>query len=278
MNQSSLLRLFLIAVFIGFNNPAVAATVTFGTLATSGGIVNCPPSCDVVENSAGGSGVSSADSEFRLPDPLTGTVVSSANSNLDPLGAFTPSLGVLVDNRGGLAFASTAIAGGIQSFQNTSAVDDLLIDLGIALTVDGPTGLASLGGQVVVYRTDGIEITGDGSDFGLVEIDFGDPNLIDSVVFDAAGADNFQFLIGPGENFLIWAGLQATAFAGGYLDASNTLSITLSVNGNLNDTSSLSIASQNVGVIPLPAGAWLFLTGIGLVAGLSRRRKLLPAS
>jgi len=278
MTKLPLLRFFLIAVFIGFMNSAFAATVSFGTLAISGGILNCPGTCDVVENSAGGSGISDADSEFRLPDPLTGTVVSSANSSLDQLGAFTPNLGVLADNRDGLVSASTSIAGGIQSFQNTNLVDDLLINLAISLTVDGPTGLATLGGQVVVYRTDGIEITGDGSDFGLVEIIPGDPNLIDSVVFNAAGVDNFEFSIGPGENFLIWAGLQATAFAGGFVDASNTLSIALSVDGNLNDTSALRVASQNVGVIPLPAGIWLFLTGVGLIAGFSRRRKLSAVS
>lgn len=278
MNASNPFRILLIVGFLSFSHGASAATVSFGTLATSGGIVNCPPTCDVIENSAGGSGIAGAASELRLPDPVTGTVVSSAISDLDSGAAFTPTLGVKADNTAGLAFSAVSVAGGIQGYQNTNAVDDLLINLAISLTVNGPTGLATVGGQVAVFKTDGIEITGDGSDFGLVEINPGDRNLIDSVVFDAAGVDNFEFLIGPGENFLIWAGLQATAFAGGFVDASNTLSIALSVDGNPNDTSSLRIASQNVGVIPLPAGVWLFLSGIGIIAGFARRQKTPSAS
>jgi hypothetical protein len=60
---------------------------------------------------------------------------------------------------------------------------------------------------------------------------------------------------------------------GGIADAFNTFTMQFSDNSGLT-----AVGIPDVSAIPLPAGAWLFLTGIGVVAGLSRRRKALPTS
>lgn len=278
MNCPAPFRYLPVAVLLAISLPAQAASVSFGTLAISG-VLDCSSlPCSEISNIDGGSGIDPAISDFTETTGSGDVTLAEAIAVYDDAGAYTPSLGVYVDNLSGFYAGAVASASGIQAYSNTG-IDPLSISLDIMLSIDDRQGFGSaVGGQVALFRTGAIEITGDPNDFSSVVINPGNPDLIQSVPVAAVGTTTLDFVVAPGEDFLIWASLSASALEGSLVDARNTLSFGLSVNGVENDISSLSIASENVGVIPLPAGVWLFLTGIGLVGSLTWRRKAAAVS
>jgi hypothetical protein len=163
-----------------------------------------------------------------------------------------------------------------------------------ANVVPGPSGITDSVANVAVFALSELDTlyTGlgtqlEGNKRDLFGYDQADP--IDNAGDDArarlsisgvngyppAVSDTISFFVGAGENFLIWAGLQSKARDGGLADASSTFLIVIQeTNGASVDRSMLGVTSlDSVGVVPLPAGVWLFLSGIGIIAGLSRRGK-----
>jgi hypothetical protein len=198
----------------------------------------------------------------------------------------TPTLRALADASAG-PNQVLSTASGIQAYTNLDVDRTITLNLSLSVllpftpeTLANPFANAATA-QVAVFLTDSITITGD--DFSDIVLD---PILETPIASDFLLASpfvsllttSFEFPVEAGQDFLIWAGLQTIAEDGGTIDARNTLTVDL-FEGNLAlGPDQLAIASEQIGVIPLPAGVWLFLTGVGLVAGLSRRRKLASAS
>lgn len=245
----------------------------------------CTPACSGIE-SAGDSGISSASSQLT-----SGGNTASAGAILSSTD-YTPELSALADSD---RAAVEAFANGVQSYTNLGPSRTILLDLSLSANVIPGTGgttnavanvaVFSLASLDTWYRGLGTQLEGDKS--SLFGYDSLDPN-------DAAGddartrlsvsgvngyatpvIDTISFFVEQGQSFLVWAGLEVDARNGGLADASSTLNLNLlESDGTPVDISSLDVASLgSVGVVPLPAGVWLFLSGIGLVAGLSRRRQ-----
>lgn len=288
MKPAISLRLLPIVLLLALSPRAGAVGVSFGTLAITSEIEFCflttPSTCPPISNIDGGAGIDLATSQYEVSTTSGDVIVAEASAVYDDANVYTPSLGVYVNNQSGLVFTSLASASGIQAYSNTTD-ESLSISLDILLSIADQSPGATLDANVVVYRTDEIDIVGDPDDFSSVEFDIGnldqivsyelparDPTVFPPPPYPGLIEENFDFVIGPQEDFLIWASLSALATEGGLIDARNTLGFGLTVNNPGLDTSSLAIASQTPSAIPLPAGVWLFLTGIGLVGGLARWR------
>jgi hypothetical protein len=74
--------------------------------------------------------------------------------------------------------------------------------------------------------------------------------------------DSIGFTLNPGDEFFVWAGLNAGGIRNGYGDAFNTLTMSFS-----DDTSITPSA------VPIPAAAWLFCSGLLGMIGIARRKK-----
>lgn len=74
--------------------------------------------------------------------------------------------------------------------------------------------------------------------------------------------DSLNFTLNPGDDFFVWAGLNAGGTRGGYGDAFSTLTMSFS------DATGISATE----VVPIPAAAWLFGSALLGVLGLTRRR------
>ncbi len=75
-------------------------------------------------------------------------------------------------------------------------------------------------------------------------------------------SDSIEFTLNPGDEIFIWAGLEAGGTRGGFGDAFNTLTMSYSDDTGITPTS----------VVPVPAAAWLFASGLfGLIAIAWRR-------
>ena len=279
MQASIIIRLLLVTVFLGFTQAASAATVSWGALATST-ITSCDDlgNCDINSLEQANGGSSSASASTLIDTDPRGT--SSAEATLSG-SAMTPTLRALADASAG-PNQVLSTASGIQAYTNLDVDRTITLNLSLSVLPFTPTTLVNpfanaATAQVAVFLADSITITGD--DFSDILLD---PILQTPIASDLLLASpflsllntSFEFDVAAGQDFLIWAGLQTIAEDGGTIDARNTLTVSL-FEGNLElGPDQLAIASEQVGVIPLPAGVWLFLTGVGLVAGLSRRRKL----
>lgn len=110
--------------------------------------------------------------------------------------------------------------------------------------------------------------------------DFNNPNpIFRETLFSSVGpsTDVLSFTVQDGDEFLVWAALDAKAVGdGAIVNALNTLTMEFRDKDNnpITDSSVLMAeAMAGVSEVPLPAGVWLFLTGIGTILGFSRRRK-----
>jgi len=291
MKASTLFKALPVVVLLAFTHSANAVSVSWGALAFSS-ITDC---LDAFCLSLGTSSDQVAD------DDMTASVQTDLNeagsrSFADATlsgSSFTPTLSVLADSTTTNAFPNLVLASasGVQGYTNTSSgTINVIVDLNLSADhvtgfgAPGPLSLGTVSAFAVVFlNTASLEVTED--TLGNIFLGGGFENNAGSAILNApAGGpppaeipdqmDSFSFDVAAGENFLIWAGLQALASSGGIGDARNTLTVDLR-DINLDN---FSIASGDVAVIPLPAGVWLFLTGIGIVAGLSRRRKSLAAS
>lgn len=290
MNISNLFRWLVFALILGSANTAWAATVSWGALTTNA-VADCDEAgnCDIdsVADADGGSMNASASSS--ISDPRGNSNASATLSGT----SLTPTLSVFAESLTDPAQDPSlvqATASGIQAYTNLDIARTITLDLALttAPIVGSFPGTAVIG-NVVVFKPGAPELTFEGDDILDIPLDplldsaIGAPSVFASSLFSSTSA-SFTFDVAAGESFLIWALLVAQAENGGLADASNTLVTKLFEGDPINGlgaelgSDELLIASQDVGVIPLPAGAWLFLTGVTLIAGLSRRRKGLPAS
>lgn len=279
MNASNLLRVLFVAVFLSVTHSAGAATISWGALATSS-IIGCDETdCTVIDNTDAEGGSTSA-SALTLIDESRGISFAEATlsgGTLTP-DALTPQLRVLADANSG-ANLITSSASGIQAYTNLDIARTITLDLLLTTGNGGVSGSpASVLATVSVFKSFvAPELTFTGDTFEDLIID---PVLLTGMsappLFALPGftspPTSFEFDVSVGEHFLILASLVAQAGDGGIADASSTLNIGLYEGNQALGPKELNIASQSMSVIPLPAGVWLFLTGVGLVAGLSRRR------
>ena len=296
MNPSTLYRFLIVAVFLGFTHSASGATISWAALAASA-TVECPGGlCLITSEEAAEGGINMA-SATTLVDNAQGEAFAQAALTGS---AFTPTLGVRADTRGIADTLALASASGLQAYTNTGT-DTTTITLALTLTTGMVSGAGADASSILfpldatnvvyslldVYRTDALEFIGD--DINTLTLISEPAEVSAPILYKTVDQENLSTSIeitdvAPGESFLIWAGLFAKAQGvDGFADASSTLTMELFEGLNPQDLSPIdlsqfSVASQNVGVVPLPAGVWLFLTGIGLIAGLSRRRKSQTAS
>jgi len=278
-------RTLLIVCFLSFGHGASAATVSWGALAT-GGIGSCDGSgnCDV-NSAADADGGSNSASASTLLNDARGT--SSASSTLSGA-SLTPTLSVFADSFSGTGIPSNLVqssASGIQAYTNLDVARTITLDL--SLTTGLVEGINPLGNAVVanvaVFKPGAPELTFTGDTLEEIALDpilnsaIGAPSLLKTPLFSVTEA-KFEFDVAAGESFLIWALLVAQAEDGGIADASSTLRMNLFEGAVELGTEQLAIASRSVSAIPLPAGLWLFLSGIGIVAGFARRQKTPSAS
>lgn len=85
-----------------------------------------------------------------------------------------------------------------------------------------------------------------------LEVDVGQQMLMDSI----------SFTLDPGDEFFVWAGLNAGGVRDGYGDAFNTLSMSFSDNTGITP-----------GIVPVPAAVWLFGSGLIGLIGVARRKQ-----
>lgn len=72
-------------------------------------------------------------------------------------------------------------------------------------------------------------------------------------------ADSIDFTLNPGDEFFVWAGLEAGGMHNGFGDVSNTLSMSFS-----DDT--------GIYAAPVPAAVYLFGSGLLSIIGLAKRK------
>ncbi len=199
--------------------------------------------------------------------------------------SFLPNLGAsAASNPGGNVAQATAV--GVQSFTNTTgAAWEILLDINLTATVSGD---ADAEARVGVFLADALNDFS--SDFGTQAFEINSGDLIGSdtpgnpdddarsFLFKTSGGervnDTLSFTIPTGATFIVWAGLQATGEFGGSADALNTLKLDfIDDTGQVLDFGSSAAVMPELNPVPLPAGVWLFLSGIAAVAGLTRRRQ-----
>lgn len=73
---------------------------------------------------------------------------------------------------------------------------------------------------------------------------------------------SISFTLNPGDEFFVWAGLNAGGIRDGYGDAFSTLSMSFS-----------DAAGITPNIIPVPAAVWLFGSGLIGLIGIARRKK-----
>jgi hypothetical protein len=190
-----------------------------------------------------------------------------------------------LDNRlAGSGTGAFANAVGIQGYtyedldpgdNNTDGSDTIVLDLVLdVLSIsDGADGRAYASAQIAVIFTSELDFS---TDFATVVFEIAPSGSVRAssdkqLMVDSASSSStlsLAFDVFDGEDFLVWAGLEAKAWRGGEADLFGTLSM------SFDDPTGLSAAGlPDVGAVPLPAGVWLFLGGLGIVAGLGRYRR-----
>ena len=194
----------------------------------------------------------------------------------------TPTLSVFADSLSDPTSDPDLVQSSASGIQAYTSTENRTITLDILLTtgeVSGPLlSTNAVVANVVVFKPGAPELTFDGDTLEEIALD---PILASAhrsaglfaTPFSSIPSASLEFDVVAGESFLIWALLLAQSEDGGVADASSTLSMQLFDTGSELDENDLIIASKNVGVVPLPAGVWLFLSGIGLIVGLGSRRK-----
>lgn len=264
MKPFGVISSLLLALLLCSQGSARAVTiegpVSWGTLATSA-TGQCNPACSNIdaEREAGGPQQSGVSTEL---DDAKGLSRAQAILN-DAPGNYTPILRALANANAG-ANVVEATATGVQSYNNTGGDRTILLNLSLDADLSGD---ARSSAQVAVFLNDSLAYFR--NDFGTTafEPETGEELIASAQLFGQQSSD-LSFFVGAGQDFLIWAGLQVSAESGGTADAFNTFTVDI-----VDATGLVAASSAAIGAVPLPAGAWLFLSGIGFVAGLSRRRK-----
>ena len=286
-NKNSVILLFL-ASLLSFSASVNAVVVGWGAGTVNEIASYCPSFCSTqnngtfTNNSDGGAFESSASSELS-----TGSGDSEAESTLSGT-SFTPTLRAYSESQTSLGGAF-ALAVGAQGYTYGGTGETITLDLNLSANLFEPGGARSQAvARVLVLFANDLEFTtsraalvpeGGAPDFieKLLSVDTG----INTIATEVTDTDSITFDVSLGDEFLVWASLETRAYRGASTDARNTLTMDFfGATGNLIEDPTILMpeAMAGVGVVPLPAGVWLFLSGIGIIAGLSRRGKQFPPS
>lgn len=279
-------RTLPLTLLLALFGTAQATSVNWAALATSATAICLGTSCTALSTTQESGGGMSGSANTLIDDSR-----GKAEANVQLTGSsFLPIMGASAITDPG-SNAASATATGVQTFTNSTGANwDILLDINLTATVSGD---ADAEARVGVFLTD--TLNGFSRDFGTqaFELNFGDligsdtpadPDDDAKSFLSISGGissarDTLSFTIPTDATFIVWAGLQTSAFFGGSANAFNTLKLDfIDDNGNILDFSNSATFMPDLNPIPLPAGVWLFLTGIGLVAGLSRRRRTAVAS
>lgn len=271
MLTSFRVRAFLVCFIVSASTPAIAADVAATTGVST--ISPCPSFCSGTSefDIDGGAGFSSSYSSLDNSDG-NGQAAASLNGG----GAGLPMLRAEAysgpDSRVG------ADAAGMRKYTYTGASSNFTLDLTLDGEVNDPTTPpefpdASLVANLVVvlasdldfstdYGTFAFEIVAGTPDASLLDetrIDFFNLGLFDSG--PQSVTQSVSFTLNDGDEIFVWANLLANGTRGGSADAFNTASLAFS-SGNV----------AGLTAVPLPAGVWLLLSGIAVLARRSRIR------
>jgi hypothetical protein len=265
----------MLAILLFTSGAANAAVIGWGAATTNSTASYCPSNglCtssqtngDFAYNGDGGDGQTSASSS----ETTYGT--SNASSTLSGT-SYTPTLKTYAkaDDNGG-AFA---LAMGVQGYTYSGANKTIMLDLSLTATIDdGSEGLAEAFAKIAVIFTDQLDFY---TNFGTAVFEAAPTDSVRAITqtdlritsSSNGNSHSLSFDVMDGDQFLVWAGLEAKAWRGAEADAFSTLTMMF------DDPDGLAAAGTPpvVGAVPLPAGAWLFFTGIAALAGLARREK-----
>jgi hypothetical protein len=263
-----------LAILLLVSGAADAAIVGWGAATTNSTASNCPINglCntenngDFAYNGDGGEGKASASSS----ETTYGT--SNASSALSGT-SYTPTLKAYAraDDNGG-AFA---LAMGVQGYTYSGPGKSITLDLNLTANIDdGSEGEAQAFAKIAVIFTDQLDFY---TDFGTAVFEAAPTGSVraitqtDLLITSSTYGDSHSltFDVVDEQDFVIWAGMQAKAWRGAEADAFGTLTMMFDDPAGL----TAATAPTTVGAVPLPAGAWLFFTGIVALAGFERRNK-----
>ena len=285
----------VITIFFGIlllmSGSANAVVVGWGSATSNSIASNCPSFCTSADNgtftrdSDGGefqsnafSDVSTASGTTEAESMLTGgaaiatPILRAYSTAQDRAGAFSHSVGAQ-----GYSYAGSA---------QTITLDltlSAILDETFVSTSPSPSKASAVARVAVIFASN-LDFW---TDFGTLVFEAAPPgSVVDQTSMFAnvdqglralvTVRDSLTFAVLPGDEFLVWASLDADAFRGGEADARNTFTMDFldAAGRSIVDPSILAAESMaGIGAVPLPAGLWLFLSGIGLIAGLSRHRK-----
>lgn len=278
MLQRHLTSFILVGLLSLTGGAAHGAVVGWGAATGNTTASYCPSFCSTQNNgdfaraSDGGAGATSAASSESTYGFSDAEAVLSDTSFLPTLRA----LGSSVAGQGAFANAT-----GVQGYTYTGPAQTITLDINLSATLDesaGSSARAEAEAQVAVIFASELDFF---TDFGTAVFEAAPPGSVrgTSQLFKSTGldqtSDSIVFDVVPGDEFLVWAGLQAEAWRGGVADAFSTLTLQfLDAQNQLLDLGSAAASVAAPNPVPLPAGAWLFLTGIGALFGFTRRRRV----
>jgi len=269
MKKSRLLGAFSACLIVlGLFNTAQAAT--WGAEVGVGTISPCPSFC----GGPGGSSSSSSDGGEFSTSAFTSLSNTDGNgqASADLSGpTFLPVLGAEGFSGANSRTDSSAVGMGRYTYTGATATT---ISLDIAL--DGERGGTTNPSDAWV-DSDVAVILGDVNDFvthyptfifevvpltpGLSIL--GQSNLsLDLNAGPQTKTDGISFTLNPGDEFFVWAGIDAGGIRNGFGDAFNTLSMSFSDDTGISST-----------MVPIPAAVWLFGSGLLGLVGIARRKK-----
>jgi len=268
-------RLLAAASLILASTPTLAADVAAATGIST--LSPCPSFC-------GGSGGSSA---FDIDGGSGFTSSYSSLSNIDGNGQASAALngggaGLPILRAEAYSGPDSRVGGeaaGMRKYIYNGAASSFTLDLTLDGEVNDPTTPpdspdASLVANLVVVLAPDLDFFTDYGTFAFEVVPLTpDASLLDETTIDYFGLDLFDmgpqsvtqsvsFTLNDGDEIFVWANLVVSGTRGGTADAFNTASLAFSA-GNV----------AGLTAVPLPAGVWLLLSGIGvIVAGRSRVR------
>lgn len=267
-------RALLACFIVSASTPALAADVVATTGVST--ISPCPSFCGGAGRSSefdidGGPGFTSSYSSLANTDG-NGQAAAALNGGSAGLPTLRAEVFSGADSRVG------AEAAGMRKYAYSGATSNFTLDLTLDGDVIDPTTPpdspdASLVANLVVVQASELDFSADYGTFAF-EVVALDPaaTLLDETtinffslgLFDTGPqsvTQSVSFTLNDGDEIFVWANLVASGTRGGAADAFNTASLAFST-GNV----------AGLTAVPLPAGAWLLLSGMAIIA--TRRSRM----